>query len=196
MKADPLLPPLKSQPKLGIVAGGGNLPKQVIAACQKLGRPFFVLAIQGQTDPDSVHNSSHAWVKTGAIGQALKVLKQNEVKDIVMVGYYKRPTWKELRPDFVGAKWLAKFITKVGKDDSILRLVIQEFEDNGFRVKGVEEIIGPEIMVSEGILGRHEPSEEDWVSIHRGFEVLNILGKVDVGQSIVVQEGVVVGIEI
>lgn len=195
MKVDHLQPHFEQPPMLGIIAGGGNLPKQVIGACQKSGRPYYVLGIENQTNPEILLDVPHGWVRPGAVGRGFTLLRENKVEEVVMVGYYSRPSWSELRPDFIGAQWLAKFVTKIGKDDGILRLVIQEFEKEGFRIIGVEDIIGTEIMAKEGVFGKHTPADTDWVSINRGLEVLHVLGKVDVGQSIVVQEGCVVGIE-
>lgn len=187
--------PLSNQPKLGIIAGGGNLPKQVIRACRDSGRSFYIIAITGQTDKDTADGLPHDWVQPGAVGKAIKFLKQNDVRDLIMVGYYQRPAWNELRPDLIGAKWLAKFITKIGKDDGILRLVVREFELEGFNVVGVKSVLGDDGMAPEGSLGKNIPSQEDWISINRGFEVLTALGKVDIGQSVIVQEGTVVGVE-
>jgi len=192
--ADPL-PLLSNQPKLGIIAGGGDLPKRIARACQEKSRDFYILAIKGQTNLETVQNVSHDWIQPGAIGKGIKLLKENSVQELIMVGYYKRPSWKELRLDLVGAKWLAKYVYKIGNDDGILRLIVQEFENEGFDVIGVDKILGGKEMAPEGVIRKHKPSKEDWVSINRGFEVLTVLGKVDIGQSIVVQEGTVVGIE-
>ena len=41
--------------KLGIIAGGGTIPKMLIEHCQKLKRPFFVLAIEGNADLSLIH---------------------------------------------------------------------------------------------------------------------------------------------
>lgn len=195
MRADPSPPPSKSQPKLGIIAGGGRLPCDLIDTCVKTHRSVFVIAIEGQTDPSCVHDVPHVWVKAGQIGKVLCLLKTHDVQQLVLAGYYHRPSWSTLGLDFRGAQWLAKAITHVGTDDGLLRLVIQEFEKEGFQVIGAHSLLGAQYKVPQGPLGRHCPSQEDWISIDRGREVLSVLGTVDVAQSIVVHEGTVVGIE-
>lgn len=185
---------LNPPPKLGLIAGGGTLPQRIIHVCQKRNRPFFVLGIEGQTEC-SLDGLEHTWVKAGQIGKAISALKDHRVQHLLMVGYYKRPAWRDLRPDLRGAQWLVKFMGKVGTDDGILNLVIQEFEAEGFQVVGVQDVVGTDFTIPKGVLGRHAPSSEDWISIQRGIDVLKVLGTVDVGQSIVVQEGSVVGLE-
>src|SRR3546814_8588711 len=59
--------------KLGILAGGGDLPRHLVNACRASGRDFFVIAIEGQTDPDAVVGAPHEWVRLGAAGKALRL---------------------------------------------------------------------------------------------------------------------------
>ena len=62
--------------KLGIVAGGGDLPARLIAHCEESGRPYFVLAMEEQTDPALVAGSvPHAWTRLGALGTAFRLLR-------------------------------------------------------------------------------------------------------------------------
>ena len=55
--------------KLGIIAGGGTIPKMLIEHCQKLNRPFFVLAIEGNADKALIDGSvPHLWIRIGQAG--------------------------------------------------------------------------------------------------------------------------------
>ncbi len=181
--------------KLGIIAGGNDLPREVIAHCRATNRPYFVLAIEGQTDLDTVQDSEHAWVRLGAIGQSLKHLKQSGVQDIVMVGPIRRPSWREIRPDAKGAFWLARLAKNAFGDDSTLRIIIDEIEKEGFRVIGAEDLIGATILAPAGPLGKCTPDAQALKDIKHGIKVATILGQADVGQSVIVQDGLVLGVE-
>ena len=61
-------------------------------------------------------------------------------------------------------------------------------------VKGIHELM-PELLIPQGLLTKHKPSKSDMVDIQRGVEVAFALGKLDVGQSVVVQHGLVLGVE-
>jgi DUF1009 family protein len=51
------------------------------------------------------------------------------------------------------------------------------------------------MLFHEGVYGRVKPSSDDMDDIRRGIEVARALGSVDVGQAVVVQEGIVLAVE-
>lgn len=183
------------QPKLGVIAGGGDLPTRIIGACRATGRPYFVLAFEGQTPPETVEGSPHAWVRLGAGGKALKILRKEGVEELVLAGPVRRPSLSELRPDLWTTKFLARIGTKALGDDGILGLVVRELEaKEGFRVVGAESVM-PSDLATAGIYGRLEPDWQAEEDIRRGLEVAHALCAIDVGQAAVVQQGLVVAVE-
>ncbi|MGH7186912.1 MAG: LpxI family protein, partial [Pseudomonadota bacterium] len=62
--------------KLAILAGGGALPRRLLDVCRATDRPVFVLAFEGQTDPDTVAGVEHAWTNLGATATALDTLRR------------------------------------------------------------------------------------------------------------------------
>lgn len=133
-----------SVPKLGIIAGTGDLPRRVVDACARSGRPFFVLAFKDQTEPNTVtEDTPHEWVRLGAAGKALKTLRRNEVEDLVLAGSIEPPSLSELRPDL----WATLFLARVGPSalndtDGLLGAFVHELEQKeGFRVLDVETVL-------------------------------------------------------
>jgi DUF1009 family protein len=185
---------MKNQSKLGIVAGSGMLPQRLISFCQKYNRPYFVLALEHQAEDHMAQNTPHAWVRLGEVGKALEILKTEGVQEIVMAGGIRRPSWSDLRPDFLGSKWLARIGMKAFGDDGILSGIIQELEKEGFSVIGADSLL-EDLKTPFGSLGIVMPTPEDINDIKRGFEVLMALGSQDVGQAVVVEQGIVIGIE-
>ena len=54
------------QPKLGILAGGGRLPADIVDICQRTGRSFHVIAFEGQVDDglcDNIPIPVFAWAQ-------------------------------------------------------------------------------------------------------------------------------------
>ena len=78
-------------PKVGIIAGGGDLPHRLVAAGQDQGRAVFVLALEGQCDAESFAAVPHGRVRLGAAARALEVLREAGVADLVFAGRVKRP---------------------------------------------------------------------------------------------------------
>ncbi len=180
--------------KLGIIAGAGPLPGRLIAACRARGREAFVLAFEQHADPATVTPVPHAWVRIGAIGMALRILREQGVKEVVLAGSIGRPSLAELRPDARAIRFLAKGVLR-GGDDALLRAVIDTLErEEGLRVIGAQELLGGD-LVPAGALGALAPDDEAWADIRRGTTVLEALGAADIGQAVVVQQGIVLGVE-
>ena len=97
-------------PKLGILAGGGELPRRLVDVCRANGREVFVLAFEGQTDPDTVAEVPHTWNRLGQVGAAIAALRKAGVEDLVMIGPVGRPSLRELGLDLKGAKLAARIV--------------------------------------------------------------------------------------
>ena len=73
------------QPKLAILAGGGELPRRLIGLCRSLGRDYFVIAFAGQADADTVTGSPHQWIKLGSVGELFEALHREAGATLVFV---------------------------------------------------------------------------------------------------------------
>lgn len=80
--------------KLGIVAGGGELPKRLIDWCRAHNRPYYALAIHANADEKIfTKDVAHEWIRIGQAGTGFKRFKEEGVKEIVLIGTIKRPTF-------------------------------------------------------------------------------------------------------
>jgi DUF1009 family protein len=182
-------------PKLGIIAGGGDAPRQLIAACRRNGRPFFVIALEGQADAGLAEDAPHVVLGLGAGEKLKKTLAEQEIAEVVMIGRVRRPSLAELRPDWLALKLLTKIGFKSLGDDGLLRGIGTAIEDEmGVRVIGAHEVF-EELLAPHGLLTARAPDAEDEADIARGITVATALGVCDVGQAVVVQRGLVLGVE-
>jgi UDP-2,3-diacylglucosamine hydrolase len=180
--------------KLGIVAGAGELPVRIVEACRAAERPVFVLVFAGIADPARFDEVPHATVRLGAAGEGLRLLHENGVEELVMAGVVTRPSLKSLMPDWRAAKFFARVGARALGDDGLLRAIIEELEGEGFRVVGVDNVLGG-MLAALGPLGAIKPDETAERDIARGVEVARALGALDIGQAVVVQQGIVLGVE-
>ncbi|CAK0762823.1 UDP-2,3-diacylglucosamine pyrophosphatase LpxI [uncultured Gammaproteobacteria bacterium] len=181
-------------PKLGLLAGGGVLPARLIEALHAGGRDLFVIALEGHCDPETVAGVAHVWARLGAASDILDRLHRENVSEIVFAGRVRRPSWTELRPDWRAAKFLTRIVTKAIGDDGLLRAVSAGLEEEGFRVVAVQDLLS-DLLVGEGPVGSWSPDIDAEADIARGIEVARGLGVLDVGQAVVVQQGLVLGVE-
>ena len=182
--------------KLGIIAGGGSIPHRLICECQKQGIDFIVLAIEGNADKTLFDDTdvNHKWIRMGQAGTGFDFFAKSGVQDVVMIGTIRRPSFFDLVPDLRTAAFFARVGAKALGDDGLLRAVVKEIEKDGMQVKGVHEVM-PDILVKSGVLTKRKPNKQEIVDIKRGVEAAFELGKLDIGQAVIVQQGLVLGVE-
>ena len=179
---------------LCVIAGGGILPRKLADNFDPSGDRIFFLAFRNITDPEVVAGRHHEWLELGEVQKAIDAMHRNNVDKVVMAGPIQRPALSSLALDIRALKMLAKGGLKAFGDDGLLSLVAKEIEKEGIKVIGIEQILSG-VLTKEGLLAGPAPTKISWDDIKRGLQVLNSLGPSDVGQSIAVQEGIVLAIE-
>ena len=180
--------------RVGIVAGAGTLPRRLVDSCRAAGRDVFVLALEGAADPAAVSGVPHAWCRLGAAAQGLALLRENRVTDLVLAGGIRRPSLTALRPDWRAATLFARIGYRSLGDDGLLKAVVKELEQEGFRVVGADQLL-EDATIPPGPLGQVRPDRQSQADIERGLRVARTLGALDVGQAVIVQQGLVLGLE-
>lgn len=184
----------KTFEKLGIIAGGGRLPAMLIEACRKKNMEPYVLAFKSHTDTDLVKNVRHSWTSLGALQKNINILKSEKINDLVFCGDIKRPSIREMKPDIRAAKFFAFNGFKALGDNDLLSAIKGELAKDGFTLHGVHEFI-EDIVAPAGLLGTKKPSEQDLKDIDLGIKASQEIGRLDIGQSVIIQEGSVIGVE-
>src|SRR6516162_4039311 len=180
--------------RLGIVAGAGGLPRRLVESCRAAGREVFVLALEGAAEPETVRDVPHAWCRIGAAMDGLSLLRDNNVTELVLAGSVRRPSLVALRPDWRAAKLFARIGYRAIGDDGLLSAIVAELEEEGFRVIAPDQLLTDEI-VGAGPLGSVRPSSQSQADIEHGLRVARALGALDIGQAVIIQQGLVLGVE-
>jgi UDP-2,3-diacylglucosamine hydrolase len=194
MSSLPVVAPLHASP-LGIIAGGGGLPKQLILRCAEEGRGVFVVAVEGETDATTIEHVPHIWARLGAVGNAVEHLRQAGVHDLVFAGKIGRPSLSSLKPDALGAKLMAKLgLSLLGGDSAIFKTIIAFFESQGFRIVGMSDVMRG-MVAPKGAIGKHMPGVQALEDISHGVRVAHAIGAMDIGQAVIIKHGLVLGVE-
>src|SRR5688572_5633384 len=180
--------------KLGLIAGGGGLPVEIAQHCERSGRPLFVVRLKGFAG-DQLAPYAGAELGIAELGKCFKVLKRAGCRSICLAGNVARPDFASLVPDLRGLALLPKAIATARKgDDALLRLLVGEFEKEGFTVEGAHDVM-EDLSLPPGPLGRHVPGEEMLADALKALEVARAIGRLDVGQAAVVAHGLVLAVE-
>jgi len=170
------------------------LPLKVAEACVGANRAFVFFNVEGSADPE-VEVRSAGLINYASFGHTLELLRREGCTEIIMVGRVKRPDFRKLIPDWRTVKVLPRIIAAArGGDGALLKAVAAEFEAEGIRLVGVDDVAG-ELIAPQGPLGRHAPAQSALSDIARGIALVTALGPFDVGQGAIVCEGLVLAVE-
>ena len=179
---------------IGLVAGNGSLPKEFALEAKAQGLDLFVVAHLGETDPNIEHLAKAIkWVKVGELGKLISFFLKSGVRSVAFAGGIRRiRLFGGVKLDLKGLALIARIGSL--KDDAILRAVAAELEKEGIKVISVTDLI-PKLTPHSGVLTKRVPSEEECKAATIGFEAANRLGELDIGQTVVINGGIVVAVE-
>jgi len=186
--------PSEDGKRIGLIAGDGRFPIIFADNVRRLGFTVSAIAHVGTTLPELESYVEHIhWLKIGQFGKALAALKQDGVGQAVMLGGIKKTNvFTTLRPDLRALAIFSRL--KHWKDDAILRAVAGELEREGIEI--LDSTFGlQDILAEEGHLTSKKPSKKEVEDIKFGWETLETLGMLDIGQCVVVKNRVIVSVE-
>jgi len=176
---------------IGILAGEGNLPHILALNAKKQGKEVSVIALDGFASDRDFQDYNSIQLKIGQVKKIIQFLQENNVKEVVFAGKVSRPKWSSLYVDSLGSKLLAKIaINKVLGDDKLLNIIMKFVEEYNFKVISPLDLLGP-----QDINTKAKPSKSDIEDIKLGLHVLEAISDFDIGQSVIVENGYVLGIE-
>ena len=180
--------------KLGLIAGGGGLPAEIARHCERSGRPLFVIRLKGFAGGDLIPYAG-AEVGIAELGKCFRALRRAGCEAVCLAGAVSRPDFSALMPDLRGLRVLPAAIAAARKgDDALLRLMVGEFEKEGFTVEGAHEVMD-NLTLALGQLGAHAPQEADLPDLERALQVARAIGQLEVGQGAIVCRGLVLAVE-
>ena len=185
---------VKNKNNIGIIAGGGQFPLLFIEAAHKAGRRVVVVAHKGETD-ENVAQAADAviWVKLGQLGKLISFFKQEEVGETVFLGTItKTKIFRDILPDLKGISLWNKIDRK--QDDAILRAIAKTLEVEGIKVLE-STLYLRHLLFPAGVLTKKKPNKKQRRDIEFGWQNARAIGKLDIGQCVVVRDCSVLAVE-
>lgn len=187
--------PHKHITKLAVLAGDGTLPFHVVSACKSKQIDYCIIGLDDETDSTIFKNEPNYYsFKIYAISKILRKLKELGVSHISLAGKVKRHDLARLLLDIKGAKLLALMVKGGLSDNSILMTVINFIEREGFSIISPESI-ATEVKLDKGCITKTKPDKSANIDIKQGLKILKGIANFDVGQSLIIQDGLTLGVE-
>jgi DUF1009 family protein len=187
----------ESSKTLGLIAGLGELPRIVASEAKKKGYRVIAVALQPPTDDslkpfvDDFHK-----IKIGQFGGLITLLKKLYVTDAVMAGKVPKSllykSKKKLIPDIRAVKLLLSL--KDRADDTIMKAIVKELEKDGIKLHNTTTFT-KDLLAPEGVLTRKKPSKDEWLDIEFGWKIAKKMGRIDIGQTVVIKDKAVMAVE-
>jgi hypothetical protein len=192
---------------IGLIAGSGRLPLLFAESARRQGLRVFAVAHKGESDP-ALEGAVDAltWVRVGQIGKILEALKGAGVTRAAMAGgIAKVRFFSGARPDWLAVKMLAQLRGFAGTgaapergpalgDDKLLRFIAAVFEKEGVRIVPASAFM-PDRLARRGLYTRRGPSAEEHKDLEFGLQLARRFGELDIGQTVVVKQGIVLAVE-
>lgn len=180
--------------RLGLIAGSGQLPILLARILQGQGRSVVALALQEETSGNiEAHVDRCFWLGVEEFGKLIHILKREGIHRAVMIGgINKRRMFSGEEPDERGMMLLANLRSR--GDNEILAAVASELEKEGIIIEGSNHYF-ESLLVPQGPLTANRPTERQSKDIDLGIKVVRMIGTIDIGQCVVVKDGVVLAIE-
>lgn len=175
---------------LGIIAGGGDLPRQLAQTCKDQNIQTNIIGIKNHVD----HVTPDITLRIGQAAKIISFFKNNDVSDIVFIGSVTKPTFFTLWPDWMALQFFIKAWIGSWGDDNLLKGAKKILNTQGLSVRGVHEFL-PNLLMPRGVLGDVNPNEKHHNDIAVGLKESQKLGLEDKGQAVLVKNGEVIACE-
>jgi len=181
--------------QIGLIAGAGELPVIIATDARARGYRVITVALENIASPELEGVSDVIkWINPGKFGELIDTLKKHSVKEALMAGKVQKSLLykSKIVPDMRGVKLLFSIINK--GDDVILKAIKKEFADEGIDI--IDTLtFSPHLLTPEGCLTRKQPDDEEWKDIEYGWKMAKEIGRLDIGQTVVVKKMAVVAVE-
>lgn len=190
-------PSVSLSKNLGLIAGIGDLPKAIASEAKKKGYRVIAIALQPFADESlSSFVDDFHMISIGRLGAIIKLLKKFSVSEAVMAGKVPKGLLyqdkKSLMPDLKAVKFL--FSLKNYSDNTFLQAIKTELEKNGVRLLKTT-VFTENLLTPEGVLTKKHPKKSQWKDIEFGWRIAKEIGRLDIGQTIVVRHAAVMAVE-
>lgn len=179
---------------VGLIAGGRQFPVLVAEGVKRAGHTLVVACFEGHSNMEVLrHADAHATLKLGKLGKLLSFFKEHGVEHVIMAGTIDKPRIMDVRHfDMRALKVIFK--NKNKGDSNLLGALTRELESEGMRVVPPHEHV-PDLLTPEGVLTKRVPTDREWEDLRLGWVIGKELGRLDIGQCLVLREGIVAAVE-
>ncbi|MBU1062469.1 MAG: UDP-2,3-diacylglucosamine diphosphatase LpxI [Candidatus Omnitrophica bacterium] len=181
--------------RIGLIAGNGKFPIIFAQEAKKRGVEIVAIGINEETEKglsscvDKIY-----WLGVGELEKLLQVLLQEKLTQIVMAGQVKHKTLfdKNVKIDSKMQQLLGSVKDK--KTDSLIGAVAKKLEDLGLKLLDSTTFLS-DYLPDKGVLTKDSIDKRILEDVEFGRDVAKSISGLDIGQTVVVKDKVVLAVE-
>lgn len=181
--------------KIGLISGQGELPLAIARDARERGYHVVAAAIETLADKALANHADEIrWLNVGKLGELIRFFRKAGVTEAVMAGKVPKSVLYigNLSPDLRAVKML--FSLKDRSDDSILLGITKELKKDGITLLKTTDFCRG-LLAPEGVMTKKAPTDQEMKDITFGWKIAKEIGRLDIGQTVVVKDRAVMAIE-
>ena len=179
---------------IGIIAGGGKLPIAIGSNLIKKKFNIFFFVIEEFFNTKYYKDFNVTIINLNSAKDIINSLKSRNIDSIIMAGNINRPSLTDLSFDFETFKLAKNLLLNKTGDDRLLVSIKKYFNDNGFSYFDWKNHC-PDLFANKEFLTQIKPSSSARENLQKALSIFKSFGEIDVGQSMIVQNKIILGLE-
>lgn len=185
--------PAKNE-RIGLIAGSGQFPILFCKAAESKGLHVHTAAYINEADPVLAQMSETIqWLHLGQVKRLIRFFKKHHIDRAVMLGAIRKTRlFTDVKPDMKAIAIMAGM--RHTDDDAIMRAFSDSLEKEGIKIEPSTFLL-PELLAEKGVMTKRRPTRAERKDVNLGFSIAKEIGRLGIGQSVVVGGGTVLAVE-
>ena len=179
---------------IGIISGGGRLPIAIGNNLIKKNFNVFFFVIEEFFNKNNYKNLNVTIINLNSAKKIIESLKTKNIDSVIMAGNINRPSLTDLSFDFQTLKLAKKLLLNKTGDNSLLISIKKYFIESGFDYFNWKKHC-PELFANKENLTHIKPTYKAKKNLKKAQSIFKSFGEIDVGQSMIIQNQIVLGLE-
>lgn len=189
---------MNDEKKFGLLAGVGRLPVECAKIAKENGYQIFTVGLLSNVEKDLQEVSfCYEYINVAKFGKIVQFLKKHGITKVMVLGKVTKEilmSGEHALPDIPMMKLLWSLRSKNHKDDTLMLTFVEALAKEGIEVID-QTIFLKKFMPKAGVLTKRKPTDDERKDMSFGFLMAKEIGRLDVGQTVVVKDQAVMALE-
>jgi DUF1009 family protein len=180
--------------RIGIICGSGDLPLSIGKNLLESNYQICFFCIKNFANSTIYNDHDNIEIEITSFAEILNKLEIKKIDKIIMAGSISRPSIKDIKFDLNTLSIIKEYLLESKGDDQLLRSISSFFAKKGYPLFDWKSNC-KNLFATEEHLTIIHPSTNALKNKFKGLDIFKSIGKSDIGQSIIIQNQLILGVE-